>query len=369
MERQRRSGVGVEGLLALSREMEGDDDAQHDVDLNILDFLEYKATQTVFQWRTGSNPHQSDLPGALVTMTDDWMTFIKHKHGRGSLNNQATFRSRLLQFVLMFTHRLNHDNTWTNDRALSEIRAQNKYRGSYWQETPHSPALRNPFDTYKEFPLSDGTLAENRHELASSLGMPESKRRWVTDLYGTPSLHSLLPLFIELTAARTAIGDGWETKPQWFQLAGQFMLQAVIEEYLRNGAFGEEPFNTIFAFGCPGRGVGSDEGADIRAMRILFCKENDSHEQVHGWARVKRQYINELLPQPGSSTTFLQAMESTKHRFPYTEFENTMLEFLMDLHNSLDKPDLVQVEQGEITINGNRLPETESREMFRRMGL
>ena len=189
---------------------------------------------------------------------------------------------------------MNHDRTWTNEESLNEIRAQNKARGLYWEHcTTHSPALRNLFDAAKSFPLSDGALAANRQELASALGMPLDKRRWVTDVEGTPSLHCLLPLFIELTASRVSLGE-WAPTEEWLHLAGQFMLQAVIEEYLRNGAFGSESFNTIFAFGCPGTEPRSDEGSDVEAMRSVFCDEADPHKQIHGWSRLRRDYINEV---------------------------------------------------------------------------
>ena len=57
------------GLLTLTRRMEHEESDQFDVDLTIMDFLAYKATQLVFEWRASSDPHQSDLPSALVTMT------------------------------------------------------------------------------------------------------------------------------------------------------------------------------------------------------------------------------------------------------------------------------------------------------------
>ncbi|KAF2470350.1 uncharacterized protein BDR25DRAFT_287236 [Lindgomyces ingoldianus] len=361
-------GEPLAGLFALTREMETEDEDQFDVDMTILDFLAFKATDTVFQWRASSNPHQSDLPSALVTTTAEWRSLLKHKYEGRRLNGQTAFRSRLLQFVLLFTHRLNHDETWTTPQSLSEIRTQNRTRAVYWkQNTSHSPALRQPFDTFHEFPLSDGALAENRHELASALDMSHETRRWVTDLDGTPSLSCLLPLFIELTAARSSLGD-FVPMSEWFQLTANFMLQAVLEEYLRNGASGEDEFNTIFAFGCPGTTEEPEDATDIKAMRKVFCRDDNSLEQVHGWSKWKRQYINELLPQPGSSTTFLQAMEGAQDRFPYLEFEANLLGFLQYLHNGLTKPDLVQVEEGRITIHGNELPESESREMFRRMG-
>jgi hypothetical protein len=62
-------------------------------------------------------------------------------------------------------------------------------------------------------------------------------------------------------------------------------------------------------------------------------------------------------------------MESAQDRFPYTAFEAQVIAFLSSLHEGWVKPDLVQVEQGRITIHGNDLPEDESREMIRRMRL
>lgn len=62
-------------------------------------------------------------------------------------------------------------------------------------------------------------------------------------------------------------------------------------------------------------------------------------------------------------------MEAAEERYPYAAFEDQMLGYLHDLHDGLDKPDLVQVEQRRITIHGNELPEDETREMIQRMGL
>jgi hypothetical protein len=64
-----RTGEPLEGFLNLTRRMETDDEEQFDVDMTILDFLVYKATGLVFEWRLSGNPYQSDLPNALVTMT------------------------------------------------------------------------------------------------------------------------------------------------------------------------------------------------------------------------------------------------------------------------------------------------------------
>jgi hypothetical protein len=57
------------GWLTLTRQMECEEDDQFDVDMTIQDFLTYKATESLFEWRASSNPYQSDLPDALLTMT------------------------------------------------------------------------------------------------------------------------------------------------------------------------------------------------------------------------------------------------------------------------------------------------------------
>jgi hypothetical protein len=66
---QNEHGDPLEGLFTLTRKMETEEEDQFEVDLTILDFLTFKATEAVFEWRSSSNYHLSDLPSALVTMT------------------------------------------------------------------------------------------------------------------------------------------------------------------------------------------------------------------------------------------------------------------------------------------------------------
>jgi hypothetical protein len=61
-------GNPLEGLFNFTRRMDSEADDQFDVDMNILEFLAYKATDVVLEWRLNSDVHRSDLPDALVTM-------------------------------------------------------------------------------------------------------------------------------------------------------------------------------------------------------------------------------------------------------------------------------------------------------------
>ncbi len=89
------------------------------------------------------------------------------------------------------------------------------------------------------------------------------------------------------------VDDDWVPTPECLDLAGEFMLQAVIEEYLRNGAQGEDPFNTAFAFGCPEVDELPEEPITVTAMRRLFSDQHDMNQQSTIWTDLKAHYINE----------------------------------------------------------------------------
>ncbi|KAH9879879.1 hypothetical protein J1614_001903 [Plenodomus biglobosus] len=359
-----------DGYSSLTRRMENEDEDQFDCDLTILDFLIYKATGLVFEWRSSSDPFHSDLPSALVSMTADWRIFLAHKHHGRHLTPKAAFRSRLLQFALIFTHRLHHSETWTTPDSLAALHEQNKARGEYWtQRTAHPPALPQTIHCSQEFPLPPSTLRSNRQHLADQLGTPPDQRKWIDDPSPTTPLSSLLPLFLELTSARVSLDDSWIPTSDWFDLLGQFLLHSVLEAYLEHGAASPSTFNTIFAIGCPGIPRWAEEPPSITAMRNLFCHE-DGHprREISAWTRTRAKYIAELLPvSPAESCT--EALERARRNHAYPPFEQSVLAFLQALHEGVVKPDLAQVEEGRINIDGREFSEAESRAAIRRMGL
>lgn len=62
-------------------------------------------------------------------------------------------------------------------------------------------------------------------------------------------------------------------------------------------------------------------------------------------------------------------VQNGENRYSYMKFESSLLSFLQHLHESATKPDIVQVEEGRISIDGNELSETESRDVISRMRL
>jgi hypothetical protein len=77
-----RYANNADGLHVLTRRMENEEEEQFDVDLTILDFLVYKATGLVFQWKSG--------PGKNSNIQSDG-------------NNQLTLNSHLkMCFTLIY---------------------------------------------------------------------------------------------------------------------------------------------------------------------------------------------------------------------------------------------------------------------------
>ncbi|KAH6637640.1 hypothetical protein C7974DRAFT_432520 [Boeremia exigua] len=350
------NGQPREGFFNLTRRMESKEEDQFGVDLTVFDFLLYKATATVFEWQTRPDKYESDLPNALIAMTAEWRSFLSQKNKGRNLSGVTAFRSRLLQLVLLFTHRYHPSQTWTSEESLRKLKAQNIARGTLWS------TLYDSGNEHRDSgrTLNHGSLESVRQRRAADLDLPSAFDMDSFNGPDRPALDQLLPIFIELTAARTCLGDEWQPTSDWFDLAGQFMLQAVIDQYFTNGSCQTETLVAIFAFGNPGD-EGDSEGPDIAAMRRLFCRDGNQSEELPEWTAVRRRYIKK------SRTAHDFPKVESEH--PYVKFEDSLLSFLRHLHDSAMKPDLVQVEERRISINGNELSEEQSREMIERMRL
>lgn len=98
---------------------------------------------------------------------------------------------------------------------------------------------------------------------------------------------------MELTAARTCLDDEWQPTSDWFDLAGQFMLQSVIDQYVINGRCQTERLVAIFAFGSPGVEHDS-QVAETVALQRLFCKDGSQSEELPEWTELRHRYIEEV---------------------------------------------------------------------------
>ncbi len=119
------------------------------------------------------------------------------------------------------------------------------------------------------------------------------------DFYGSPasiSLLDLLPSFMELSAAWSElhIDDYANITPQWMSLAGEWMLQAALEQYLVYGSSGDAARDEAFSWGC----IADDADPDVddRAVSALFCEEVDDGKgtEVQMWTQTRDRCLSEV---------------------------------------------------------------------------
>lgn len=209
------------------------------------------------------------------------------------MNNGTAFRSRLLQFVLLLTHRYHPTQIWTNKESLQRLRAENRSRSNAWYQ--RNERYDAPVCDSLSYSAREKDTRHQREQRADELNMPVAARAWIVSPKDRPTLYTLLPLFMDLTASRCTLADEWTPSSDWFDLAGQYILQVVVEEYLLYGTKGEA-FNDVFAFGGSGVGIkDEDQGGNGNGVQKLFHTE-DGGEEKKEWTRAKQKYMNEVGP-------------------------------------------------------------------------
>ncbi|CBX98326.1 predicted protein [Plenodomus lingam JN3] len=104
-------------------------------------------------------------------------------------------------------------------------------------------------------------------------------------------------------------------------------------------------------------------------MRSLFCQPGaHPRSEIPAWSSARRNSLAALLP-ASQTESYAQAMQRAWLAHPYAPFEQRVLSFLQHLHEGVEKPDLAQVEEGRISIDGREFSEAESRAAMHRMGL
>ena len=105
------------------------------------------------------------------------------------------------------------------------------------------------------------------------------------------SLADLVPMFIGLSALRASLLDGDEVSVNegWMDLAGEFMLQAALEQCLEYSDCSSTKLREIFSWGW--RPTPTKSWDDEEAVNEMFC-DDDEMEEIEGWADIRSKYIS-----------------------------------------------------------------------------
>ncbi|KAK0928554.1 hypothetical protein LTR29_017377 [Friedmanniomyces endolithicus] len=348
-----------------------------EVDIIILDYLAYQSIGACF----ASRRPRANLSLAVslahnLSMTDTFLALFKHRHLHYTLDAELRFRLLLLKLAALFTQRLTRNPSTPSPTSLIQLRETNHVRARDWLSTVTTQNLPGmPIDANMLL-HSPENLDRNRAHVLHSLDLPAEDEAYEDAYYGTAdsvAYLDLLPLFVQVSAARNAMMDPSGLTDAWMRMAAEFMLQAVLEQYLVFGSRGAEVIEEAFAWGlraADGQRMEVD-GEEVDEVNDMFT-DAVYETEVEEWADIKKAYLAELLPpadekqaksskdtplipssDDGSSVTspafdFVPRLEKAAEKYPIAAFETHVLGFLEALAQSIPEPVLVQLEKGQL---------------------
>ncbi|KAF2481911.1 hypothetical protein BDY17DRAFT_317598 [Neohortaea acidophila] len=338
-----------------------------------LDYLAYQTIRACFASRNrSSNDDDSHLSlGPNIAMSDTFLSIFKARHPTFEPDAELRFRILLLQMTTLFTQRLTSNPATPPLSALLELRETNKRRATAWIKSSGDAnllALRTSTLPSEQI-ISQQELERNRAHVLHLLELPAEDEDSDAAFYGTPtcvSLLDLLPLFMQISAARNAM-SGSNLTDRWMRLAGEFMLQACLEQSLVYGGMAlERAMAEAFAWGylgdledvdMDGAGQNDDTKDPINIEVNAMFEDEEYTAEVEGWKELRASSMEELQPpldhtpnsgqdeRPSPATH----LETIANNHSIAEFESSMLEFLQAISNSIPEPVLVQVEKGQLS--------------------
>ena len=336
-----------------------------EVDVMTLDYVAYQAIKATLQSRNKKKDAERPLPlEQMLASTDAFLSIFKARHPEFKPDAELRFRIMLLKLSTMFTQRLTRNKFTPSQDSLRQLRAQQQDRARQWigsaDRIPTSKYVVGALDTALPIQLED--LERNRAHVLCQLGAAAEDETYEDAFYGTQrciSLSDLLPMFMQVSAARMAMSNVNLTA-KWMELASDFMLQACLEQYLVYGSEGADAIDQTFSWGYKAESdtttavesAGASSEEDINAM----FEDDEFAQEAKGWAESKAYYLSELLPETYSNDDLVAHLENLAAEYPIADFEQHLVEFLANLAGSIPEPVLLQLEKGK--LNGMSTKET-----------
>jgi hypothetical protein len=102
-----------------------------------------------------------------------------------------------------------------------------------------------------------------------------------------PTLMDLQPLFLRLCAARSVLkGDSHTIKETWMHFAGEFMLQAAMEQIMVHGASNTRALKEIFAWKWTG----------LQGIDEMF--EGQEQDDIEQWENIRHEWAMKVCVAP-----------------------------------------------------------------------
>lgn len=337
-----------------------------EVDHMILDYLAHQSTDHVLVSRRSGKP-QAALQHKLVMM-DAFLEIFKAKHPSYKPDPELRFRLLLLKLSTLFCHRSVRSAVQPSKQSLRQMKERNTLRALDWiRDSDGLPSGKHDMSWWEtRLPLAPPALEYHRAHNLKALKLQSEAEARDGAFYGTSAslaLLDILPLFMTVIAARNELNNS-NISLGLMDLAARFMLQACLEQYLIFGAEGSDAIDEAFAWGYKRPQSGDEMEEDQGAETIrMFQADDGLQEETPDWRDLKAEYIALLADErPGSLQDHL---ERIAREHPVAEFENTVLQLLVQLAASLPLPILAQLERGNLDGMGSK----ETKAFIRSCGL
>jgi hypothetical protein len=349
-----------------------DSETSLEVDHMILDHVTYQTIESCLSSRVSERQtDDSHNLGRDLAMSDAFLSIFKTRHASYRPDPELRLRLQLLKLATLHTQRFTRNPTTPTRDELRTLRGLNQDRARRWiEDASRIPSAPFDYSLFEQgLPIAEQRLERNRAHVLREVGIPPEDDHYDEAFYGTSSCISLLdliPLFMQVSAARNAINESNLTTT-WMQLACALMLQACLEQYLVFGAHGTDAIDEAFAWGYkpskqdPPAADDIINGSGSRQDEINSMFEHEDYEvEVEGWADMKASALELLFgsepdgPTPADET--VSRLEAVAAQSPAEAVETQLLAFYTALSDSISRPILVQLEAGQ--LDGMTVQET-----------
>lgn len=340
-----------------------------DVDEMTLEYLLYNATKArLTHFKSRREPGDDSLNASansattLLQVFDQFLELFKCNHPDYDFSLGLEFNIKLLQFLVLFTHRKSPQALSQSSRdQLKQSSQQTSFLRMKWWDMyraawGHNAAEYSIIESWRGFFASPAGTANEKttthHHAEATNFVP---------------LLDLLPHFLDLSA-NMAANLGQDVTKQWMALAAEFMLQSAWEKHVYLDAeSNEEPLKIAFGWGRWDRRelentlMSAEASVEVKAaeMRVntifITCDEEAAGLEIPAWSKVRLEYLSAFGTPPAGIDSVKHAqrwqvkqLREIAERFPVQVFDGKIMEYLEGLWKLGRKPLLVEIEEGKI---------------------
>lgn len=211
------------------------------------------------------------LSAPSLTTRTAFLPVFKCNHPAVRVSDDVKFRLRLVKFTSLYANRNIPSEVTPPAPELEKVRRKHRKRAEDFYDSSSDSSFQD-------------SMFEQQMGSAARRSSPHGGEEAV-------SLADLVPMFIGLSAARGSLfeEDQVGIHEGWMELAGEFMLQAALEQCLEYSNCSGAKLREIFSWGW--RPTPTKVWDDEEAVNDMFC-DDGALQEVQAWSAIRQKYID-----------------------------------------------------------------------------